>query len=149
MNGGLQVSRDMDDNPYIPPATDPELGTVSPCSRWFRAPYRLPIIHTVLILASMLALLAGWTDFSPFPFDCVYPPYFFLSGPIVHAASHVAQHSFDRCLSPGDVHSIRLAWNLIPGSVCLVLGGVQWWLIEVVYLRIRRRASGTTVTAQV
>lgn len=87
----------------------------------------------------MFALLAGWTDFGPIPFDCVYPPYLFISGPIVHVAAHAVQHAFDPRLAPDDVASLRLAWNLIPGSVCLILGGFQWWLVEVVYLRIRRR----------
>jgi hypothetical protein len=40
-----------------------------------------------------------------------------------------------RASSPGGVGHL-VAWNLIPGSVCLVLGGFQWWLIVVFYLRI-------------
>ena len=110
-------------------------------TRWFRAPFRLLIIHSVLILAAMFALLGRWTDFGPLPFDCVYPPYIFLSGPIVHAAAHSVQHAFDSFIATDDVNSIRLAWNLIPGSVCLILGGVQWWLIESGYQRIRARAT--------
>jgi hypothetical protein len=130
-------------NPYSSPTAD--LRQVR--GQWFRAPFRLLIVHTALITAFMLALLAGWTDFlCPMPYDCVYPAYLFISGPFVYGVAHGIQHEFDPLMAPDDVRSIRVAWSLIPGSVCLVLGGVQWLLIEVVYLRIRRRRSGTTAT---
>jgi hypothetical protein len=50
--------------------------------RWFRAPYRLLIGHTALILAFMIALYWNWTDFTPQAYDCVYLPYFLISGPL-------------------------------------------------------------------
>ena len=133
------------DNPYVAPTADLQRGR----ARWFRPPFRLFIIHTALILIFMLALLAGLTDFTPLPYDCVYVPYLFISGPVVYGVAHCIQHAFDPCLTPGDVDAIRRAWNLIPGSVCLVLGGVQWWVIEVVYVRVRRRGSEMTVSRQV
>jgi hypothetical protein len=102
---------------------------------------RLPIVHTLLILAFMLALYAGWTDFTPQPYDCVYLPYLILSGPIVYGVGHVAMHRVDPLISVDDIATIRIAWNLIPGSVCLILGGLQWWLIEWVYSRLRRRST--------
>ncbi|QEH35596.1 hypothetical protein OJF2_41490 [Aquisphaera giovannonii] len=111
-------------------------------ARWFRAPFRLPAIHTVLILSFMLSLLLGWTDFPSGPYDCVYAPYFFLSGPAVHSVAHAAQHRADAFLSPSDTESIRLAWNVIPGSICLVLGGIQWWLVESTYVWLRQRRRG-------
>ena len=67
--------------------------------RWFRAPYRLPIVHTVLILTFMLALYAGWTDFTPQPYDSVYLPYLIISGPIVYWVGHVAMHRVDPLIS--------------------------------------------------
>jgi hypothetical protein len=109
-------------------------------SRWFRAPFRLLVIHTVLILASMLALFWDWTDFTPQPFDCVYLPFLLFSGPIVYGVGHVAMHGVDPFIAVGDTEAIRMAWNLIPGFVCLILGGIQWWLIESAYIFLRRRS---------
>jgi hypothetical protein len=106
--------------------------------RWFRSPYRLPIIHTVLILVFMLALYVDWTDFTPQPYDCVYLPYLLLSGPIVYGVGHIAMHRVDSLIPVDDTATIRIAWNVIPGSVCLILGGVQWWLIESIYSRLQR-----------
>ena len=39
--------------------------------QWFRSPYRRPIVHTMLILAFMLALDLDWTDFTPQPYDAI------------------------------------------------------------------------------
>jgi hypothetical protein len=105
--------------------------------RWFQAPYRLPILHTALNLAVMLGLYWDWTDFSAQPYDCVYLPYVFISGPIVYGMGHVAMHYVDPLLSVDDIQTIRIAWNLIPGFFCLTLGGIQWWLIEMLYIRVR------------
>jgi hypothetical protein len=152
MSENMQVVISVDDNPYSPPKADVKAHRIQRLKRgcWFRGPYRLLIIHTALILFFMFALLLGWTDFlSPMPYDCFYPPYLFISGPLVYFVAHDIQHAFDPLVSPGDVKSIRVAWSLIPGSVCLILGGVQWWLIELVYFRIRRRSSEATGTGQV
>jgi hypothetical protein len=138
------MAETVQDNPYLSPTADLRLEQ----GRWSRAPFRLLILHTALILVFMLALMERWTDFGPYPYNCVYPPYFFISGPLVYGVAHCIQHAFDPWLWPGDLDSIRLAWNLIPGSICLVLGGVQWWLIEVVYLRLRRRSSKPTGTGR-
>lgn len=114
--------------------------------KWFRAPYRLLIVHTTLILVFMLALYWDWTDFTPQPYDCVYLPYLFLSGPIVYGVGHIAMHRVDPFIAVGDTTTIRIVWNLIPGSVCLILGGIQWWLIEVVTIWLRRKLSASSVT---
>jgi hypothetical protein len=114
--------------------------------RWFRAPYRLLVLHTALILVFMLALYWDWTDFTPQPYDCVYLPYLFLSGPIVYGVGHNALHRVDPFISVDDTATIRIVWNLIPGSVCLILGGIQWWLIEVVTVWLWRRFSASSVT---
>jgi hypothetical protein len=116
--------------------TTDDANTYSPQRRWFRAPYRLLIINTALILIFMFTLERGWTDFGPFPFDCMYPPFLLISGPIVHVVAHGVQHRMDRYLSPGDLGTIRLVWNVVPGSVCLILGGIQWWLVELAYIRL-------------
>ena len=89
----------------------------------------------------MLALHLDWTDFTPQPYDCVYLPYLVLSGPIVYGVGHVAMHRVDPFTSVDDTATIRIAWNLIPGSVCLILGGLQWWLIESIYSQLRRRTT--------
>jgi hypothetical protein len=109
--------------------------------RWFRSPYRLPIVHTAFILVFMLALYVDWTDFTPQPYDCVYLPYLILSGPIVNGVGHVAMHRMDAFISDDDIATIRIVWNLIPGSVCLILGGLQWWFIEWIYSRLRRGST--------
>jgi hypothetical protein len=75
-----------------------------------------------------------WTDFTPQPYDCVYLPYLILSGPIVYGVGHTAMHRVDLFISVDDTATIRTAWNLIPGIVCLMLGGIQWWLIELAYI---------------
>ena len=111
-------------------------------ARWFRPPFRLAAVHSVLILFFMLALHQGWTDFPQGPYDCVYLPYLFLSGPVVHLVAHAAQHRADAMIDTSDVNSIRLAWNVIPGFVCLILGGIQWWLVESAYMSWLRRLSG-------
>ena len=108
---------------------------------------RLVIIHTALILAFMLALDRGWTDFAPIPYDCFYPPYFFISGPIVYGVAHYAQHRVDPFISVDDIGAIRLVWNRIPGTVCLILGGIQWWLIELAYVNLRRQTMVRTVNS--
>jgi hypothetical protein len=114
--------------------------------RWFRAPHRLLIVHSALILVFMLALYWDWTDFTPQPYDCVYVPYLLLSGPIVYTVGHIAQHRVDPFIAVDNTATIRIAWNLILGSVCLILGGIQWWLIEVVFVRLRRKFPASTVT---
>jgi hypothetical protein len=48
-------------------------------------------------------------------------------------------HRVDPFIAVGDAESIRIAWNLIPGFTCLILGRIQWWLIESPYILIRRR----------
>jgi hypothetical protein len=108
-------------------------------AQWFRGPHRLLIIHTVLISIFMLALYLDWTDFTPQPYDCIYLPYLLLSGPIVYGMGHFAMHLVDPFIAVHDIATIRIAWNLIPGAVCLILGGIQWWLIESAYIRLRRK----------
>jgi hypothetical protein len=138
----------MDCNPDSLPPVEPKLYRAArpDWGRWFRAPYRLLVVHTLLIVAFMLTLYLDWTDFTAQPYDCVYLPYFFISGPIVHGVGHVAMHRVDPFISVDDTARIRIAWNLIPGTVCLILGGFQWWLIELAYIWLRRRFSAETVT---
>jgi hypothetical protein len=136
---------DMDSTAYSPSTTRLELSTAYTRGRWFRAPYRLLIVHTALILVFMLTLYVGWTDFTPQPYDCVYLPYLVASGPIVYGVGHVAMHHVDRLISVDDTATTRIAWNLIPGGVCLLLGGMQYWLIESAYIWLRQRSSGVPI----
>jgi hypothetical protein len=140
----------MDRNPNSPPADEPKLHPTPPLAsgKWFRAPYRLLLVHSVLILVFMLTLYLDWTDFTPQPYDCVYLPYLILSGPIVYGVGHFAMHRADPFISVGDTKTIRIAWNLIPGTACLILGGTQWWLIESAYILLRRRFSIGAVAAR-
>jgi hypothetical protein len=64
----------MERNPDSLPAVEPPLyRSPRPAwRRWFRAPYRLLVIHTLLILAFMLTLYVDWTDFTPQPYDCIW-----------------------------------------------------------------------------
>src|SRR4030095_393457 len=92
----------------------------------FVSPYPLLIIHTALILLFMFTLSQRWflTDV---PYDCFYLPFFLVSGPLVYFIAHFAQHASEVLVGPDQVMS---AWNVVPGIVCLVLGGLQWFGIE-------------------
>ena len=57
----------MDSSPDSLPPFEPTLCLAArpDCGRWFRAPYRLLVVHTLLIVAFMLTFYLDWTDFSP------------------------------------------------------------------------------------
>ena len=95
----------------------------------------LVTVHTVLVLGFML--ISSRRLFASIPFDCVYEPYFWLSGPIVHTVAHAVQHLVEGWFLP---EHLMLAWNVVPGLVCLILGGIQYWLLESWFIRRRRRA---------
>ncbi len=101
---------------------------------WFVPPYRLLIIHTFLIPLFMFALSQKWflTDI---PFDCFYGPFFIISGPSVYFIAHYIQHVAEKFFAP---EQIIVPWNIIPGGVCLLLGGLQWWFIELLWLKRRK-----------
>lgn len=84
----------------------------------------------------MFTLWRGWflTDT---PYDCFYLPFLLTSGPIVYFVAHYLQHFSEHLFPPS--HSVMLPWNVVPGLVCLVLGGIQWWLIGHLWLRFRER----------
>lgn len=100
----------------------------------FEPPYRLLVIHTLLILAFMLTLSQKWF-LTNIPFDCFYVPFFVVSGPIVYLIAHMIQHFSEMFFTPDQV---MIAWNSVPGTVCLVLGGLQWWIIESLYVNWRK-----------
>lgn len=86
--------------------------------------------HTVLVVFSMICWEMDLFR-SGIPFDCVYTPLFFVSGPFVYTVAHTAQHSIGELLFPCcNRVNLSLAWNLTPGLVCLILGGLQWYYIE-------------------
>jgi hypothetical protein len=101
-------------------------------------PAKLVILHSVLIVLFMFTLWNRWflTDI---PFGCFYAPFFFTSGPVVYSIAHYLQHWSERFFPTGA--SVFLPWDLVPGTVCLILGAVQWWFIGRlwVWFRTRRR----------
>ena len=100
-------------------------------------PVRLVTIHTVLVIFFMFTLYKRWflTDI---PYDCFYVPFLAVSGPVVYFIAHFLQHFSERFLSP---EAVMISWNLVPGSVCLLLGGFQWWFIGRVWLRFKERRA--------
>ena len=101
---------------------------------YFEPPYRLLIIHTVLILVFMITLSQKWF-LTSIPYDCFYVPFLIASGPVVYIFAHLIQHFSETFFTPDQV---MIAWNIIPGIVCLVLGGLQWWLIESLFVNRRK-----------
>ena len=100
-------------------------------------PLRLVAIHTVAVLVFMFTLYKKWflTDS---PFDCFYVPFCVVSGPVVYFIAHYAQHASERLLSP---EQVMISWDLVPGTVCLILGGLQWWFIGRVWLWGRQKVA--------
>jgi hypothetical protein len=105
-------------------------------------PVKLVILHSALIVLFMFTLWNRWF-LTNIPFDCFYAPFFFASGPVVYFLAHYLQHWSERLFSPNA--SIFLPWGVVPGVVCLILGGVQWWYIGRLWLWFRRRRSCQTV----
>jgi hypothetical protein len=83
------------------------------------------LIHTALILLSMIALYNRFF-LSSGPYSCFYIPFCLVSGPVVYIIAHYLQHYSAMCFP---YNSGIICWNLVPGCVCLILGGLQWWLI--------------------
>ena len=85
-------------------------------------PWKLVVLHSALI--ALFTLWKRWfiTDI---PFDSFYAPFFFTSGPLVYFVAHFLQ-LWSGHLFPADA-SVFLPWDVIPGVVCLILGGIQWW----------------------
>lgn len=118
---------------------------MKPRITWFREPYRLAAIHTVLIVFFMFAYWRDW--FPPDPqVECTYGPYFWTTGPLVYGfLVHYLQHQLESVL-PVE-WSIYVLWGVIPGILCIVFGGLKWWLIELLGLKLvrklRRAKSGS------
>jgi len=104
-------------------------------------PVRLVALHTVAVLFFMFTLYKRWflTDI---PYDCFYTPFFVVSGPVVYFFAHYLQHYSERFFSPADV---MIPWNLVPGTVCIILGGLQWWFIGRVWLWFRWKRANQPV----
>jgi len=99
-------------------------------------PWKLVVIHSTLILLFMFTLWNRWF-ITNIPFDCFYAPFFITSGPLVYSIAHYIQHWSEQFFPAHD--SVFLAWDLVPGSVCLILGGLQWWCIGWLWLRFHAR----------
>ena len=89
-------------------------------------PWKLVSIHSTLILLFMFTLWRRWFLLD-IPFDDFYAPFFFTSGPIVYFIAWWLQHWSEPLFPVGT--SAMMSWNLVPGCVCLLLGGVQWYWI--------------------
>lgn len=102
-------------------------------------PWKLIVLHSALIVLFMFTLWKRWfiTDI---PFDSFYAPFFFTSGPLVYFVAHFLQ-LWSEHLLPADA-SVFLPWDVIPGVVCLILGGIQWWCIGRLWLWFRTRRLG-------
>ena len=92
----------------------------------FRPPFRLVIVHTILILFFAFSLGQRWFITSA-PHDCFYVPFMFCSGPLAYAIAHSVQHWSERFLSPDQV---MISWIVVPAVVCMIFGGLQWLSIE-------------------
>ena len=99
-------------------------------------PAKLVILHSVLIVLFMFTLWKRWfiTDI---PFEDFYAPFFFTSGPLVYFVAHYLQ-LWSEQFFPAHA-SVFLPWDIVPGVVCLILGGVQWWFIGRLWLWFRAR----------
>lgn len=107
-------------------------------------PWKLVTIHSALIALFMLTLSRRWlvTDI---PFDDFYAPFFFTSGPLVYFIAWWLQHWSEHLFTAGT--SVMVTWDVIPGCVCLVLGGIQWYWMGRLWMRFRRsRAVAATIT---
>ena len=98
-------------------------------------PQTVVIVHTVLILASMVALWNRWL-LTPLPYDCIYVPFLVISGPFVYFVAHYLQHVSEAFLRP---EQVMIAWNVVPGVVCIILGGIQWYFAASFLAAIFRR----------
>ena len=103
-------------------------------------PLWLVTIHSVMILFFMFALYRHWF-LSDVPFDCFYKPFLYISGPFVYFVAHYLQHLSEKFFSPAQ---IMVCWNIVPGGLCLILGGVQWWLVGRFWLWYRARGYRRT-----
>ncbi len=99
-------------------------------------PWTLVLLHSALIVLFMFTLWNRWflTDI---PFDCFYAPFLLTSGPVVYSIAHYVQHWSENFFSRDA--SVFLPWDVVPGIVCLVLGGIQWWCIGRLWLWFRAR----------
>ena len=100
------------------------------------------ILHSALILLFMFTLWNRWflTDI---PFDCFYAPFFLTSGPLVYSIAHGVQHWSEQFFSTGA--SVFLPWDIVPGIVCFILGGIEWWCIGRFWLWFRASRSRRTL----
>ena len=70
----------------------------------------------------------------------IYIPFLVTSGPLVYFLAHMVQHQSEGFFTP---EQVMISWNLVPGTICLVLGGLQWFLIEWLWIRIKRWTNKT------
>src|SRR5258707_537097 len=99
-------------------------------------PWTLVLLHSAFIVLFMFTLCNRWF-LTHIPFDCFYAPFFLTSGPLVYSIAHYIQHWSEHFFSADA--SVFLRWGVVPGIVCLILGGIQWWCIGRLWLWFRTR----------
>lgn len=103
----------------------------------FEPPNRLLIIHTLLLLVFMITLSQKWF-LTNVPYECFYVPFFVVSGPVVYLLAHTMQHLSEMFFTSDQK---TIIWTIVPGTVCLVFGGLQWWIIESLFVNRRKTKS--------
>jgi hypothetical protein len=114
--------------------------------RYFTLPWIVVAIHTTALIAAALSYFLRWIDCPP-PFDDIYPPYFFISGP---ASFFVAVFVSEKCSRPllsvlTYHHASVIAILIVPGLINAVLGGVQWYWITRLFWSPRLSAKNAAV----
>jgi hypothetical protein len=82
----------------------------------------------------------AWTQrwfMSDLPFDCFYTPLILTSGPVAYFPAHYLQHWSEHFFAVPA--GLTFCWNIVPGITCILLGGMQWWMIELIYGKIRKK----------
>ncbi len=128
----VEVGRDRDPESLQP--SEPR--GVPAWSRWCLSPPLLLIIHTTLVLGFMLALDRHWTDFEHESHPYFFAPLFLTDG-LVYLLAHVGLEFVLQMIPFDDPETLREVWILIPGGVCLILGGFLWWSIPSAYTYFR------------
>jgi len=108
-------------------------------------PFRLAVLHKGAIQMLTAILCAGMVN-TAIPFNGIFYPYLYVSGPLVYGIARYLQSYSTRLLS---LQELMTFWNFIPGAICLLLGGLQWWLIGngLAYLQSKRSSHPSDPTS--
>lgn len=116
---------------------DPDTAQYPPSVWRAKGPLWIVAVHSGLVV--LLALLSPWLVAPP-PYDDVYPCFLCTTGPIYFYA---AKFSFWLAPTMEPYLPPRLFGYLLivylPGFVCLIFGGAQWYLLSVAVVAVKRR----------